>query len=145
MGWYCGAGVFGLIGCIPLSLSLALPTFFYNNNNLKKAWQLKAPHALESAWRCVLSADLQIEEQFSRIERIKAYLQGSNTEMSAKTPRTTFTRDTTLSTVASEVSLWSNILPTMTMLGHLNSNTIQDQSTARRVNSVKPALKLWYH
>ena len=33
MGWYCGAGVFGLIGCIPLSLSLALPTFFNNNNN----------------------------------------------------------------------------------------------------------------
>ena len=33
MGWYCGAGVFGLIGCISLSLSLALPTFFNNNNN----------------------------------------------------------------------------------------------------------------
>ena len=33
IGWYCGAGVFGLIGCIPLSLSLALPTFFNNNNN----------------------------------------------------------------------------------------------------------------
>ena len=34
-GWYCGAGVFGLIGCISLSLSLALPTFFnnYNKNN----------------------------------------------------------------------------------------------------------------
>ena len=27
------AGVFGLIGCTPLSLSLALPTFFNNNNN----------------------------------------------------------------------------------------------------------------
>ena len=27
------AGVFGLIGCISLSLSLALPTFFNNNNN----------------------------------------------------------------------------------------------------------------
>ena len=33
IGWYCGARVFGLIGCIPLSLSLALPTFFNNNNN----------------------------------------------------------------------------------------------------------------
>ena len=32
-GINCGAGVFGLIGCIPLSLSLALPTFFNNNNN----------------------------------------------------------------------------------------------------------------
>ena len=32
IGWYCGAGVFGLIGCISLSLSLALPTFFNNNN-----------------------------------------------------------------------------------------------------------------
>ena len=28
IGWYCGAGVFGLIGCISLSLSLALPTIF---------------------------------------------------------------------------------------------------------------------
>ena len=27
MGWYCVAGVFGLIGCWPLSPSLALPTF----------------------------------------------------------------------------------------------------------------------
>ena len=26
--WYCGAGVFGLIGCISFSLSLALPTSF---------------------------------------------------------------------------------------------------------------------
>ena len=33
IGWYCGAGVFRLIGCISLSLSLALPTFFNNNNN----------------------------------------------------------------------------------------------------------------
>ena len=33
IGWYCGAGVFGLIGCISLSLSLALPTFLSNNNN----------------------------------------------------------------------------------------------------------------
>ena len=33
IGFYCGAGVFGLIGCISLSLSLALPTFFHNNNS----------------------------------------------------------------------------------------------------------------
>ena len=32
IGWYCGARVFGLIGCISLSHSLALPTFFNNNN-----------------------------------------------------------------------------------------------------------------
>ena len=32
IGWYCGAGVFGLIGCISLSLSLALPIFLNNNN-----------------------------------------------------------------------------------------------------------------
>ena len=32
LGWYCGAGVFGLIGCISLSLSLSLPTSFNNNN-----------------------------------------------------------------------------------------------------------------
>ena len=31
--WYCGAWVFGLIGCISLSLSLALPTFFNNDNS----------------------------------------------------------------------------------------------------------------
>ena len=28
IGWYCGAGVFALIGCTLISLSLALPTFF---------------------------------------------------------------------------------------------------------------------
>ena len=28
IGWYCGAGIFGLIGCISLSPSLALPIFF---------------------------------------------------------------------------------------------------------------------
>ena len=33
VGWYCEAAVFGLIGCISLSLSLALPTSFNNNNN----------------------------------------------------------------------------------------------------------------
>ena len=33
VGWYCGAGVFLLIFCISLSLSLALPTFFNNNKN----------------------------------------------------------------------------------------------------------------
>ena len=32
LGWYCGAGVFGLIKCISLSVSLALPTSFNNNN-----------------------------------------------------------------------------------------------------------------
>ena len=32
IGWDCGAGVFGLIWCISLSLSLALP-ISYNNNN----------------------------------------------------------------------------------------------------------------
>ena len=35
IGWYCGAGVFGLIRCISLSLSFALPTFINNNNNNK--------------------------------------------------------------------------------------------------------------
>ena len=33
IGWYCGAGVFGLIRYTSISLSLALPTFFNNNNN----------------------------------------------------------------------------------------------------------------
>ena len=33
ISWYCGAEVFGLIGFTSLSLSLALPTFFNNNNN----------------------------------------------------------------------------------------------------------------
>ena len=31
---HSGAGVFGLIGCISLSPSLALLTFFFNDNNL---------------------------------------------------------------------------------------------------------------
>ena len=33
IGWYCGAGVLGLIGCRSLSSGLALPTSFNNNNN----------------------------------------------------------------------------------------------------------------
>ena len=33
IGWYFEVGVFGLIGCISLSRSLALPTSFNNNNN----------------------------------------------------------------------------------------------------------------
>ena len=33
IGWYCAAGVFGLIGCRSLSLSLAPTTSFNNNNN----------------------------------------------------------------------------------------------------------------
>ena len=33
IGWYWGAGVFRLIGCKLLSPSLALSTFFNNNNN----------------------------------------------------------------------------------------------------------------
>ena len=33
IGWYCGAGVSGLIGGISLSLSLLLPIFLNNNNN----------------------------------------------------------------------------------------------------------------
>ena len=33
IGWYCVALVFGLIGCISLLLTPALPTFFNNNNN----------------------------------------------------------------------------------------------------------------
>ena len=32
-GWYCGAGVFVLIGCRSLSPTLALPTSFKNKNN----------------------------------------------------------------------------------------------------------------
>ena len=35
-GWCCMAGVFGLIGCISLSLSLAVPTFLNNNNNIAR-------------------------------------------------------------------------------------------------------------
>ena len=34
MGWYCGAGVFGLIGCLALSPGIALPTIL--NINTKK-------------------------------------------------------------------------------------------------------------
>ena len=41
MGWYCGAGVFGLIGCISLCPSLALLTFFNNNDNNVVYLQIK--------------------------------------------------------------------------------------------------------
>ena len=37
IGWYCGVGVFGLIGCISLSPSLALLTFYNNNNDNNKS------------------------------------------------------------------------------------------------------------
>ena len=37
IGRYCGAGVFGLIGCISLSFSLALPTIFNNNNERRRS------------------------------------------------------------------------------------------------------------
>ena len=33
MGWYCGAGVFGPIGCPALSPGFALTTIFNNNSN----------------------------------------------------------------------------------------------------------------
>ena len=33
IGWQCGAGVFGLIGCQSPSIGVALPIFFNNNNN----------------------------------------------------------------------------------------------------------------
>ena len=33
MGWFCGAGVFGLIGCKFLSPCFAIPTSFNNDNN----------------------------------------------------------------------------------------------------------------
>ena len=33
IGWYCGAGVFGLIWFKIVLSRLALPTFFNNNNN----------------------------------------------------------------------------------------------------------------
>ena len=36
IGWYCGAGVFGLLWCRSLSPSLALPTSFNNTNNKTK-------------------------------------------------------------------------------------------------------------
>ena len=41
MGWYCGAGVFGLIGCYSHSPILALQTFFNDNNN-NWIWQFYA-------------------------------------------------------------------------------------------------------
>ena len=47
IGWYCGDGVFGLIWCISLSLSLALPTF-YNSNNIKNYWKVLVNYPLLS-------------------------------------------------------------------------------------------------
>ena len=51
IGWYCGAGVFGLIRCISLSLSLALPTFFLNLLILlrkPRSWTLTASSVVRS-------------------------------------------------------------------------------------------------
>ena len=36
VGWYCGAGVFGLRECLAFSSSFALSTFFKNNKKKKK-------------------------------------------------------------------------------------------------------------
>ena len=36
IGWYCGAGVFGLIGCKSLSPRIAFPTTFNKKNNNNK-------------------------------------------------------------------------------------------------------------
>ena len=49
IGWQCGAGVFGLIGCHSPSPDLALPIFFNNNNNERKSgyWLLYAIYANE--------------------------------------------------------------------------------------------------
>ena len=48
IGWYCGRGVFGLIGCRSLSPCLALPTCFNNNNNnnISHHQQLTSFHSL---------------------------------------------------------------------------------------------------
>ena len=40
--WYSGAGVYGLIGCISLSLNLAMPTSFNNNNNNNNCVSLRS-------------------------------------------------------------------------------------------------------
>ena len=49
------AGCFGLIGCISLSFSLALPTFFtnhnYNNNNNIKLFHLNERNLFINLWR----------------------------------------------------------------------------------------------
>ena len=44
IGWHCGVGIFGLIGCTSLSLSLALRTYFNNNYNKKKKCLCKSKH-----------------------------------------------------------------------------------------------------
>ena len=40
IGWYCGAGVFGLIGCISLSLSLAPLLIKMMNDNRSHTYEL---------------------------------------------------------------------------------------------------------
>ena len=63
--WYCGAGVFGLIVCISLSLSVSLPTSFYNNynNNNKKQFVIimNAVLSPELAWDTGINAVLSPE------------------------------------------------------------------------------------
>ena len=56
-----GCGVFGLIGCIPLSLSLALPTFFNNNNNNNKGKLYPRPATGHDTQRVNYNADQQLD------------------------------------------------------------------------------------
>ena len=54
IGWYCGAGVFGLIGCISLSLSLALPTFLFKFINPAEEISLQDSDSKQCREKCVL-------------------------------------------------------------------------------------------
>ena len=47
IGWYCGTGVFWLLGCKSLSVILALPTSF-NNNKIT----IELPWVIVFSWRC---------------------------------------------------------------------------------------------
>ena len=48
IGWLCGAGVFGLIGCQSPSPGLALPIFFNNNNGCRSSSMSKSDR---SRWK----------------------------------------------------------------------------------------------
>ena len=75
IGWYCGAGVFGLIGCISLSPSLALLTFFNNNNNNNKkvtAWTSWANLNANATQHLCL--DLSVHETFYNLTSLKIRL-----------------------------------------------------------------------
>ena len=70
IGWHCGAGVFGLMGCISLSLSLSLPTSFNNNNSHAESFPLY--YAVRNGLHNTLG-DVQINTLFINSQKFHSF------------------------------------------------------------------------